>query len=183
MNEETKQTEETRTPAPEETESKVDAVSPDTAPEESRADAPADAVAQELEALKTQHLYLLAEYDNFRKRTAREKETAYRNAAADTVGAFLPVYDNLERAAAGLAEDDPHRQGLELICKQYRDCLEKCGVTEIDALGKPFDPERMNAVMHGEDETLGENTVAEVLQKGFILGDKVLRFAMVRVVN
>ena len=160
------------------------------APEEENASAAPDenterltALTAELEETKKQQLYLMAEYDNFRKRTARERETTYRDAVASTAEAFLPVYDNLERAVAGLAEDDPHRQGMELIFKQYKECLEKCGVAEIDALGKPFDPERMNAVMHGEDESLGENTVAEVFQKGFTIGEKVLRFAMVRVVN
>ena len=139
--------------------------------------------AKELAELKQKQLYILAEYDNYRKRTAKEKESIYRDATADTVSAFLPVYDNLERAIAGLEEGDPHRQGIELIFKQFRESLEKRGVEEMDVLGKPFDPERMNAVMHIEDEALGENTVAEVFQKGFSMGDKILRFAMVKVAN
>lgn len=138
---------------------------------------------KELEELKQKQLYILAEYDNYRKRTAKEKESIYRDATLDTVSAFLPVYDNLERAIAGLPEGDPHRQGMELIFKQFRESLEKRGVEEMDVLGKAFDPERMNAVMHIEDESFGENTVAEVFQKGFIMGDKVLRFAMVKVAN
>lgn len=142
-----------------------------------------EAAAKELEELKQKQLYILAEYDNYRKRTAKEKESIYRDATADTVGDFLPVYDNLERAIAGLGEGDPHRQGMELIFKQFREGLEKRGVQELDVLGKPFDPEKMNAVMHIDDEALGENTVAEVFQKGFIMGDKVLRFAMVKVAN
>lgn len=142
-----------------------------------------EAAAKELTELKQKQLYILAEYDNYRKRTAKEKESIYRDATLDTVSAFLPVYDNLERAIAGLPEGDPHRQGMELIFKQFRESLEKRGVEEMDVLGKAFDPERMNAVMHIEDESLGENTVAEVFQKGFIMGDKVLRFAMVKVAN
>ena len=93
------------------------------------------------------------------------------------------MYDNLLRGAAQFAEDDPHRLGLELICKQFLDVLAKLGVTEIDALGKPFDPERHNAVMHVEDENIDESTVVEVFQKGFIMGEKVLRFSMVKVAN
>ena len=142
-----------------------------------------EAAAKELTELKQKQLYILAEYDNYRKRTAKEKESIYRDATLDTVNAFLPVYDNLERAIAGLPEGDPHRQGMELIFKQFRESLEKRGVEEMDVLGKAFDPERMNAVMHIEDESFGENTVAEVFQKGFIMGDKVLRFAMVKVAN
>lgn len=142
-----------------------------------------EAAAKELTELKQKQLYILAEYDNYRKRTAKEKESIYRDATLDTVSAFLPVYDNLERAIAGLPEGDPHRQGMELIFKQFRESLEKRGVEEMDVLGKAFDPERMNAVMHIEDESFGENTVAEVFQKGFIMGDKVLRFAMVKVAN
>ena len=138
---------------------------------------------KELAEVKQKQLYILAEYDNYRKRTAKEKESIYRDATLDTVSAFLPVYDNLERAIAGLPEGDPHRQGMELIFKQFRESLEKRGVEEMDVLGKAFDPERMNAVMHIEDESFGENTVAEVFQKGFIMGDKVLRFAMVKVAN
>ena len=142
-----------------------------------------EAAAKELTELKQKQLYILAEYDNYRKRTAKEKESIYRDATLDTVSAFLPVYDNLERAIAGLPEGDPHRQGMELIFKQFRESLEKRGVEEMDVLGKAFDPERMNAVMHIEDESFGENTVAEVFQKGFTMGDKVLRFAMVKVAN
>lgn len=138
---------------------------------------------KELETQKEQFLRLAAEYDNYRKRTAKEKEGVYSNAKADTVTAMLPVYDNLERAVGSLTEDDPHRQGMEMILKQYKECLAKLGVSELECLGAAFDPEKMNAVMHVEDETSGENTVVEVFQKGFLLGEKVLRFAMVKVAN
>ena len=131
------------------------------------------------------YLRLAAEYDNFRKRTAKEKEGIYANAKIDTIKGMLPVYDNLERGLAqfGAEDDDPHKKGLEMIFNQYKEALTKLGVTPIDCVGKEFDPERHNAVMHIEDESCGENTVVEVLQQGFMLGDKVLRFAIVKVAN
>ena len=129
------------------------------------------------------YLRLAAEYDNYRKRTAREKENIYGDAKADTVKPFLEVYDNLVRGVAQFEEGDGHRQGMEMIAKQFLDVLAKLGVTEIEAEGQPFDPEKHNAVMHVDDERFGENIVAEVFQKGFMIGDKVLRFAMVKVAN
>ena len=129
------------------------------------------------------YLRLAAEYDNYRKRTAKEKESVYGDAKADTIKPLLAVYDNLERGIAQYDESDVHRQGLELILRQFSEALTKLGVTEIEAKGQPFDPEKHNAVMHVEDEEAGENTVVEVFQKGFMLGDKVLRFAMVKVAN
>ena len=96
---------------------------------------------------------------------------------------FLDVADNLDRAVSQFEEGDPHRQGMEMICKQFAAVLEKLGVTEIPSLGQTFDPEKHNAVMHIDDENFGENTVAEVFQKGYQLGDKVVRFAMVKVAN
>ena len=129
------------------------------------------------------YLRLAAEYDNYRKRTAKEKESIYGDAKADTIKPLLAVYDNLERGIAQYDEADVHRQGLELILRQFTEALTKLGVTEIESQGVPFDPEKHNAVMHVEDESVGENTVVEVFQKGFALGDKVLRFAMVKVAN
>ena len=129
------------------------------------------------------YLRLAAEYDNYRKRTAKEKESIYGDAKADTIKPLLAVYDNLERGIAQYDEADVHRQGLELILRQFTETLTKLGVTEIEAQGQPFDPEKHNAVMHVEDESAGENTVVEVFQKGFMIGDKVLRFAMVKVAN
>ena len=129
------------------------------------------------------YLRLAAEYDNYRKRTAKEKESIYGDAKADTIKPLLAVYDNLERGIAQYDEADAHRQGLELILRQFTETLTKLGVTEIEAKGQPFNPGLHNAVMHVEDETAGENTVVEVFQKGFMLGDKVLRFAMVKVAN
>ena len=138
---------------------------------------------EKLDAEHDAHLRLAAEYDNFRKRTAKEKESLYGDAKADTVKPFLEVLDNLERGVSQFEEGDGHRQGMELICKQFSEVLTKLGVTEIPALGEKFDPEKHNAVMHTEDDTAEENTVVEVFQKGYTLGDKVLRFAMVKVAN
>ena len=126
---------------------------------------------------------MAAEYDNYRKRTAKEKEGIYANAKIDTIKPFLAVLDNLERGVSQFEEGDAHRQGLELICKQFEEVLTKLNVAEIPALGEKFDPEKHNAVMHTEDETAAENTVVEVFQKGYTLGDKILRFAMVKVAN
>ena len=139
---------------------------------------------KQLEATKDQFARLAAEYDNYRKRTAKEKETLYQDAKADTIKEFLVVYDNLERAAnAPGGEEDPHKKGLEMIFAQYKELLKNLGVEEIEAQGQPFDPERHEAVMHIESEELGENQVAQVFQAGFILGDRVIRHAVVQVAN
>ena len=140
--------------------------------------------AKQLEQVKDQFVRLTAEYDNYRKRTTKEKDNIYQDAKADTIKAFLAVYDNLERAAAAEGgEDSPHKKGLEMIFQQYKTILEKLGVTEIEAKGQPFDPEKMNAVMHIDDENLGENEVAQVFQAGFQMGDKIVRYAIVQVAN
>ena len=144
----------------------------------------AELAAKQLESVKDQFVRLTAEYDNYRKRTTKEKENIYQDAKGDTIKEFLAVYDNLERAAASEGgEDSPHKKGLEMIFTQFKDILQKQGVTEIEAQGKPFDPEKMNAVMHIDDENLGENEVAQVFQAGFMLGDKVIRHAIVQVAN
>ena len=128
-------------------------------------------------------LRLAAEYDNYRKRTAKEKEALWAQAKADTAVAFLPVYDNLERALKQETCDEAYKKGVEMTMNQLKEVFSKLGITEIDALGKPFDPNLHNAIMHVEDESFGENTVAEVFQAGFMLGEKVIRFAMVKVAN
>ena len=149
-----------------------------------------DPLADEVESLKSQmaqqedkYLRLAAEYDNYRRRTAKEKESIWSEAKADAAVAFLPVYDNLERALKQDTADEAYKKGVEMTMNQLKSVLEKLGITEIEAQGKPFDPTLHNAVMHVEDESLGENTVAEVFQAGFKLGDKVIRFAMVKVAN
>ena len=134
--------------------------------------------------LKNQLLRTAAEYDNYRKRTTKEKDGIYQDAKGDTIKTFLAVYDNLERAAAAEGgEDDPHKKGLEMIFHQFKELLAKEGVKEIEAKSKEFDPELMDAVMHIEDESLGENVVAQVFQAGFELNGKVLRHAIVQVAN
>ena len=139
---------------------------------------------KQLETTKDQFTRLSAEYDNYRKSTTKEKDNIYQDAKADTVKAFLDVYDNLERAAAAPGdEESPHKKGLEMIFQQYKTILEKLGVTEIQAKGQTFDPEKMNAVMHIDDENLGENEVTQVFQAGFQMGDKIVRYAIVQVAN
>ncbi len=129
------------------------------------------------------YLRLAAEYDNYRKRTAKEKENAWTEAKAQTVAAFLPVYDNLERALKQETTDEAYKKGVEMTMKGLQDALISLGVEVIPALGETFDPNRHNAVMHCDDEEAGENTIVEVFQQGFICGDKVIRFSMVKVAN
>ena len=144
----------------------------------------------ELEALKKKaaeqeekYLRLAAEYDNYRKRTAKEKESLWTEAKVDTIKTLLPVYDNLERAMNQETADEAYKKGVEMTMKQLRELLDKLGVTEIPSLGQTFDPNLHNAVMHIDDENLGENTIAQVFQAGFQCGEKVVRFAMVQVAN
>ena len=156
------------------------------APEEEEKNSP----QAELEALKQtnaqqkeQFLRLAAEYENYRRRTAKEKESIWADVKGETVQKFLPVYDNLERALKQETADEAYKKGVEMTMTQLKTVLEQLGVTEIPALGQPFDPNLHNAVMHVEDENFGENTVAEVFQAGFQLGEKIIRFAMVKVAN
>ena len=127
-------------------------------------------------------LRLTAEFDNFRKRTQKEKETLYKDAQAATIGAFLDVLDNLERAALA-GDGDDLSKGVELVIAQFKSVLEKMGVSVIDPQGEAFNPDLHNAVSHIEDENVGENIVVNVFQKGYIMGDRVIRFAMVQVAN
>ena len=145
-----------------------------------------DALEQAKAAQAQEHdqfLRLAAEYDNFRKRTQREKDGIYQDAVADTVKKFLPVYDNLERALHHETADEAYKKGVEMTMTQLKEVLAKLGIEEIPALGEPFDPNLHNAVMHVEDEGAGENTIVDVFQTGFRSGDKVVRFAMVKVAN
>ena len=142
--------------------------------------------SKELSELNDKYLRLCAEYDNFRKRTAKEREGVYAEACCDTLEQILPVLDNLERAAQYNTEESestPMGKGLELTLKSFIEMLSKLGVAEIEALGKQFDPNIHNAVMHVDDETLGENEVVEVFMKGYAKGEKVLRHSMVKVAN
>ena len=134
----------------------------------------------ELAAEKDKYLRLCAEYDNFRKRSQKEKDAIYADVRANTLTSFLPVYDNLVRALNQPTEDEAYKKGVEMIMAQFRTTMKKLGVTEMDCLGQKFDPAFHNAVMHVDDEEKGENEIVEVFQQGFMLGDKVIRFAMVK---
>ena len=139
--------------------------------------------AEPPQAQSDAYLRLLAEYDNYRKRSQREKDSLYADIKADTLLKFLPVYDNLVRALNQPTEDEAYRKGIEMIMTQFCTTMEKLGVEKIESLGRTFDPTLHNAVMHVDDETKGENEIVEVFQEGFRLGDKVIRFAMVKVAN
>lgn len=150
----------------------------------SRLEAELASANEECAKMKDQLLRLAAEFDNYKKRTAKEKESYYTESKGATVLSLLPVLDSLDRAISCLEGGDPAvRSGVEMVGRQFVELLQKLGVEEIEALGEPFDPHVHNAVMHVEDEEAGENTVIEVLQKGYRLGDRVLRFSMVKVAN
>ena len=129
------------------------------------------------------HLRVAAEFDNFRKRTIKEKEQSYGNGKADAVEKLLPVYDNLERALNQPTEDVAYKKGVEMTMTQLVNIFAGLGVEIFGNVGDTFDPNIHNAVMHIEDESLAENTIAQVFQKGFKLGEKIVRFAMVQVAN
>ena len=129
------------------------------------------------------HLRLAAEYDNYRKRTLKEKESSYLNGKSDAVEKLLPVYDNLERALNQPTEDAAYKKGVEMTMNELVKIFAGLGVEIFGQVGDGFDPELHNAVMHTEDETLGENVISQVFQKGFKIGEKIVRFAMVQVAN
>lgn len=144
-----------------------------------------EALKSELAAEQDKYTRLYAEYDNFRRRSAKEREGVYGDAYCDALTQLLSVLDNMERAAQFTSEDaeSPMAKGLELTLKSFVETMNKMGVHEIEALGKEFDPNLHNAVMHVEDDTVGDNIVVEVFMKGYAKGDKVLRYAMVKVAN
>ena len=150
---------------------------------EEKAEAKDEKKAESPQGASDAYLRLLAEYDNYRKRSQKEKDSLYADIKADTVTKFLPVYDNLVRALKQGTEDEAYRKGVEMIMNQFCSTLEKLGVTKTESLGQKFDPKFHNAVMHVEDDEKGENEIVEVFQEGFMLGDKVIRFAMVKVAN
>ena len=129
------------------------------------------------------YLRLAADYDNFRKRTVKEKEQSYGNGKADAVEKLLPVYDNLERAMNQPTEDAAYKKGVEMTMTQLVSILNGLGVEIFGEVGESFDPNIHNAVMHTEDESVPENTITQVFQKGFKMGEKIVRFAMVQVAN
>ena len=144
---------------------------------------PLESLKSELSAERDKYLRLAAEYDNFRKRSAKEREMIYSDARTDAIGKLLPVYDNLERALKMDCSDDAYYKGVEMIMTQLTEVLGEMGVKVIPAVGELFDPNLHNAVMSIENPELGENIIAEEYQKGFILGDRVIRFSTVVVAN
>ena len=129
------------------------------------------------------YLRLAADYDNFRKRTIKEKEQSYGNGKADAIEKLLPVYDNLERALNQPTEDEAYKKGVEMTMNQLVGIFAGLGVEIFGNVGDAFDPNIHNAVMHTEDDSVAENTITQVFQKGFKLGEKIVRFAMVQVAN
>ena len=183
--------EKTETAAEETKAEKTEAAPEAEAREEKKEDKKEDKPAEQTEeakpaedaAINDKYLRLCAEYDNYRKRSQKEKDALYGEVKASALKSFLPVYDNLVRALNQSTEDEAYKKGVEMIMAEFKKTMEKLGVTEMDCLGKTFDPAFHNAVMHVEDETKGENEIVEVFQQGFMLGDKVIRFAMVKVAN
>ncbi len=166
--------------------------SAETGDSTAESDGPESALAQELAETKAQlaaekdkYLRLAAEYDNYRRRSAKEREATYTDAYADALTQIIPVIDNLERAAAfGNAGDAKQlSDGVNMILTQFTATLEKMGIEAFGEKGEPFDPNLHNAIMHEEDEEQGENLISDVFQRGYRKGDKIIRFAMVKVVN
>lgn len=173
------------TAAKEDKKSKKDKKAPKT--EETKEETEGEVVeahlSPEMEALTDKYLRVCAEYDNFRRRSQKEKEALYGDIKADVLLKFLPVYDNLVRALSQTTTDEAYKKGVEMIMNQFVATMEKLGVERIESLGHSFDPNLHNAVMHVDDEEKGENEIVEVFQEGFKCGDKVIRFAMVKVAN
>ena len=196
MSEDNKKEEVTDIP---ETEEAADAVKEETAEAETQTEEAADNASkggffkkkkdprdEKIEELTDRVKRQMAEFENFRKRTEKEKSSMYEMCARDIIERILPVIDNFERGLAVIPEDkkeDPIAEGMEKIYKQIQKVFEEAGVKPIEAAGKEFDPNFHNAVMHVEDESLGENIVAEELQKGYMYRDSVVRHSMVKVAN
>lgn len=166
-----------------------------TAPEEQQEAAPEETneletLKAELEKLKKEkdelndrYLRTLAEYDNFRKRSQREKDAVYGDATADAVKKLLPILDSFDRASNYECPDAEYKKGIDLIGNSIKEAFDQLGLKEIPALGEQFDPKFHNAVMHNDDPAYGENVITDVYRKGYTLGDKVIRFSMVVVAN
>ena len=180
--EEIKETEAVETEAAEEV--KADKADKSDKKKSKKLEAELEKKEKELAEANDKYMRLFAEYDNFRKRSAKEKEGIYADAYIDALAQILPVLDNLERAAAFEGADaQTLAKGLELTLRSFAETLSKMGVKEIEAAGKTFDPNLHNAVMHIDDENYGESEVVEVFAKGYVRGDKVLRHSMVKVAN
>ena len=137
----------------------------------------------ELEDVKDRHTRLIAEFDNLKKRSAKEREGLYNSIIGDIMSSLLPVIDNLEKATEADSKDEEYKRGIELVLKQFKDVLNANGVKEIEAVGQPFDPELHEAVSMIQDENLGEKIVAQEYRKGYMIGNKVIRHSMVVVAN
>ena len=144
---------------------------------------PTEELKAKLMAEHDNYLRLAAEYDNFRKRTQKEREALYTDIKAETVGKFLPVFDNLQRAMVQPTADEAYKKGVELTMTGLMTIMESLGVKHFGEVGEPFDPNFHNAVMQRDDENFGESTICEVFQTGFKVGEKVIRHAMVVVAN
>ena len=183
--------EEETAPVPEEpaAEQAPEEPAPETEPEEpapteeEQLAARVEALEKELAGEKDKYLRLAAEYDNFRKRSARERDNIYSDVKADTLTKLLPVFDNLARALEHPTVDEAYRKGVEMTMNQFLDTMKAMGVTPIEAVGQTFDPKLHNAVMHMEDPEKGEQEIVAEFQKGFRCGDRVIRFSMVQVAN
>ena len=151
--------------------------------ENCKEDTELNAVKTELEETTDRFKRLMAEFDNFKKRSAKEREGLYNSLLSDIVGSFLPVVDNLEKAVNSNTEDEGYKQGVELVLKQFMDVLGSLGVKEIEGVGSTFNPEYHEAVSLVQDETLGEKEIKEVFRKGYKIGEKVIRHSMVIVAN
>lgn len=171
----------------EETKDETEKVPEEKEPEDKKAQedklSEEDKLRAELDEQKDKYLRVVAEYDNFRKRTAKERLDLISTSKADAITQLLPVVDNFERALSASTQDETYKTGIEMIMKQLKEVLKSLGIEEINPLGEKFDPNVANAVNQIEDENLGDNEVAQVFQKGYRIGDKVLRYAMVVVAN
>ena len=156
---------------------------PEAAPEAAPEASAEDELRKALDAEKEKYLRLAAEYDNFRKRSQKEREALYADVRADTVTKLLPVYDNLSRALSQECSDAAFFKGVEMTMAQLKAIFEKMDITEIPAVGETFDPAVHNAVMHIEDDKYGEGEIVAEFEKGFKMGDKVIRFSTVQVAN
>lgn len=177
-----KEREEDRTPEtePEKVEEAAVEEAPETGTTPEKTEA--ELLKAQLDEANDKYLRMLAEYDNYRRRSQKERENIYADVRADTVKKLLPVYDNLLRAAEHEATEEA-RKGMEAIVNQFKTILAGIGVTEIEAVGKKFDPTLHEALLHIEDEKYGEGEIVMELERGFMLGDKVIRFAKVQVAN
>ena len=155
----------------------------ETAPEAPKEPSETEKLQKQYDEEHDRYLRLAAEYDNFRKRSQKEREALYTDIKAETVGKLLPVYDDLARALENETTDESYKKGVELTMNNLKKIMTGLGVEEFGEAGEAFDPSAHNAVLHIEDEALGENVIAQVFQKGFRIGGKVIRFAVVKVAN